>query len=745
MYRTPLTTQPKKAKVARGAKTTACTKVTEPAEETAPALTTPNPAELRSAADEARRGELAGDMTTSTPLMQQDTDLHSKTYTRSESALLRIKTTIRAATAAGNSEGVKAMSEPIDAERDGDELGGSFSDRSRCSVGTEGGGLLSDLPQRANLALQSAKTALESSGNLRRDIKESLVGSLHTLYEMVLRLADSRSRHMLERQREMVAYEKRLAKLESNNAKHLRAVQDRAQREVSEHRGLLESIARDMTAQRSLVVADLRECLEKMKDDSETTRVAPAKPRERTSNLGEELEPIRKTLKAVQTAVSAGPRAGDALEREELLTEIRKLRSDLKSTTTGTRELRTHLTEFSAVRDHIMGLEEGRLGEIKTINGRLGTIDAELRNLSAGVDISPIVTKINRTEEALRNDNDVLRRTTAEGLEQIRDEITVASALRPAGPSIHEELTRGAHTGVTRHTDDQTGEWTLVGRGRGRRGRVRESIALPGLDIEEASTRREDTAEVTPSHAVVIESVDPRHTSDDVSKKIRAELDVVKLGIGVNSLRKVRGQKVLVGCDSVSDQKKLQESLMELGIGLTAETRPLKNPLLRMIGVTNDLTNERIVEAIHAQNKGLLGDLATEHQEIRVVRRVRGRIREVSNIIIQVGPKLWTRLRDRKIRVGFQAIPVYDQTPVIQCYRCLEFGHVARHCKGQVACGHCAEAHETRSCMKRESDPLCKNCTSKHRPSGHPAYSSQCPEWQKWDKLTRRSTDYGQC
>lgn len=82
-----------------------------------------------------------------------------------------------------------------------------------------------------NRVLQSAKASLEASGNLRRDIEDTLVGSLQNLYEMDLRLADSRNRHMLERQREQEAHEKNLASLENQHAKHLRYVEDRAREE----------------------------------------------------------------------------------------------------------------------------------------------------------------------------------------------------------------------------------------------------------------------------------------------------------------------------------------------------------------------------------------------------------------------------------------------------------------------------------------------------------------------------------
>ncbi|CAG5027188.1 unnamed protein product [Parnassius apollo] len=58
--------------------------------------------------------------------------------------------------------------------------------------------LLNDLPRHANEVLQRTKAELEKSGNLKREIRESVVSGIYTLYEMVLKLYDSRILHILE-------------------------------------------------------------------------------------------------------------------------------------------------------------------------------------------------------------------------------------------------------------------------------------------------------------------------------------------------------------------------------------------------------------------------------------------------------------------------------------------------------------------------------------------------------------------
>jgi hypothetical protein len=54
--------------------------------------------------------------------------------------------------------------------------------------------------------------------------------------------------------------------------------------------------------------------------------------------------------------------------------------------------------------------------------------------------------------------------------------------------------------------------------------------------------------------------------------------------------------------------------------------------------------------------------------------------------------------------------------PPPQCYRCQKFGHIARNCKGRVACRKCAGSHEFKNCTRKNtrSRPKCINCDEQH-------------------------------
>lgn len=77
-----------------------------------------------------------------------------------------------------------------------------------------------------------------------------------------------------------------------------------------------------------------------------------------------------------------------------------------------------------------------------------------------------------------------------------------------------------------------------------------------------------------------------------------------------------------------------------------------------------------------------------------------------------------------KVYLFYTAIVVQPfQFAVIQCRKCLKFGHIAEQCKGSLTCAVCADKHETQSCIQEVF--LCTNCGR----DDHPATDRKCPQY----------------
>lgn len=67
---------------------------------------------------------------------------------------------------------------------------------------------------------------------------------------------------------------------------------------------------------------------------------------------------------------------------------------------------------------------------------------------------------------------------------------------------------------------------------------------------------------------------------------------------------------------------------------------------------------------------------------------------------------------------------------VLQCSKCLRFGHTDRNCKGKVRCSICAENHADSDCIKNVSEAKCVHCKGQH--SSRVNFKNPvCPELEK--------------
>ena len=95
-----------------------------------------------------------------------------------------------------------------------------------------------------------------------------------------------------------------------------------------------------------------------------------------------------------------------------------------------------------------------------------------------------------------------------------------------------------------------------------------------------------------------------------------------------------------------------------------------------------------------------------------------------------------------------KSVERFDQAASLtRCYRCQEYGHIARTCKNEIRCAECNQAHDTRTHkdVAPAAIPGCAACGKK----GHTAYNADCPFKMKMKKCTakrlaRKRPFYGQ-
>ncbi|CAK9820202.1 hypothetical protein ANTQUA_LOCUS10541 [Anthophora quadrimaculata] len=166
--------------------------------------------------------------------------------------------------------------------------------------------------------------------------------------------------------------------------------------------------------------------------------------------------------------------------------------------------------------------------------------------------------------------------------------------------------------------------------------------------------------------------------------------------------------------------KKLEEALQGTGVKIT---RPCKRAELRVTGLDDSVTPAEVADAIAAAG-------ACRPEEVRT-----GQIRSSSSGL----GTLWvscpllaanTVAKAGRIRVGWASarVEVLAARP-LQCYRCLQVGHVRQRCTGDVdrsgRCYNCGASGHTAGKCPAET-PNCPLCADLGRPAGHRLGSKAC-------------------
>ncbi|XP_039764351.1 uncharacterized protein LOC120636856 [Pararge aegeria] len=301
----------------------------------------------------------------------------------------------------------------------------------------------------------------------------------------------------------------------------------------------------------------------------------------------------------------------------------------------------------------------------------------------------------------------------------------------------------------------------LVVAARTDMGAVRETVEKLNDDINKntlggisyaamaATTKSAKTSFSQPErvHSLIVSSVDAHDTSDDVIVKIRTAVSAKISGLRVDRLRKVRDQKVVLGCQTQEELAKVADKLRSGNPTLLIEEKANKDPLIIIKNVLSYNTDEDITGALKNQNAHLLAGIPEGNYRAVVRYRRKARNPLECHAVLQVSPSVWQNLTQAgKVHVDLQRVQVEDQSPLIQCTRCLSYGHGRKLCtEAADQCSHCTGPHLRRDCphwMAGEK-ATCRNCqAAKLDKLDHDTFDKECPIRKKWDRLARLSVAY---
>ncbi|CAF4939183.1 unnamed protein product [Pieris macdunnoughi] len=273
-----------------------------------------------------------------------------------------------------------------------------------------------------------------------------------------------------------------------------------------------------------------------------------------------------------------------------------------------------------------------------------------------------------------------------------------------------------------------------------------EAAAIKRSNIETNKDESSKTLNLQRSmHSIIVKSSGPE-TSGEILERIRSKIDTKNTGLNVDRIRKVKDQRVVIGCTSTTRISEIRDRLKD-DQKLTVEEARTKDPLVALRGVISTHTDEEVVSALLNQNKQLFRNMPTEEIKVEVKYRRKTRNPLTDHIILQVSPRIWKELTAAgKVHIDFQRIAVFDQSPLIQCSKCLGYGHGRKHCKEtETTCYHCGGTHLKIDCpnYKDGASPTCVNCKKANvTQTSHNPNDPDCPIRKKMDSIARSRVAY---
>lgn len=560
----------------------------------------------------------------------------------------------------------------------------------------------------ANEMLLRGKEALENCRNIRSDLKAEALECLERLYEVVLSLSDSRSRNICNLEREKARHARELVFVERAHGKQITELQATHAAELQQARSDISNTLNTARAIKAWLdfemdgpfkaINQTRDGVLQLTESGRSSKAQATQSCQQDPALSKEIA----TLSARVLAISGQL---DSLRRQLETTEKRvetgreRSMSPPKPVTSDPR-LGDICEGLAAVRSIVDNLDKRPLCEPLQVSP---VTECRLREI-----VSPIETGVGRIQAEVSAISEAVERTRAEP------------------PHLNIELALAD---------------------------VKESVADLKKEVQGGLLSR-SYAQVTkmpgpakPAHTLIVSPTDPHLTSDQVVKRLEVALDTKSTGIRVDRCRKAANRKVVLSCSSREDILKISSSLEKGGHDLEFREAESKRPLACIRNVLAYHSDQDVKESLLKQNNHLLQGTDSDPECLRIIYRRKARNPLECHVIVELLPCVWKRfLEAGKVYIGLQRCPIVDQSPLVQCAGCLEYGHTKKVCKETaISCSHCGGAHKYADCPAKPSPAVCINCTRAGLPEAdraHNAFNGECPIRQKWDSIARSRVAY---
>lgn len=224
-------------------------------------------------------------------------------------------------------------------------------------------------------------------------------------------------------------------------------------------------------------------------------------------------------------------------------------------------------------------------------------------------------------------------------------------------------------------------------------------------------------------------------TKNDINRKVNP----ADLKIGIQNIRSTKNGSIIIKCPSQQDNELLETTMKDkLKDSYDIELSKMRKPKIKIPNFTEEMTTENIEKKILEQNQLAEGVKVTYVQKKRSGSKT---------IFCDCSPSAFNKLINmKKIYIGWERYPVYENLDVPRCFQCQGFYHKKSDCKNKVVCGKCSEEHDTSECPKQVK--RCMNCLTANEKyktnhnTQHESTDLECPTLNYHIQVLKNKTDY---
>ena len=251
--------------------------------------------------------------------------------------------------------------------------------------------------------------------------------------------------------------------------------------------------------------------------------------------------------------------------------------------------------------------------------------------------------------------------------------------------------------------------------------------------------------------SVIILKPKNKQDGDKTREDLKNNITLSELGIGVTKVKKLAEGKIVVGCPTEEEVKKLKNKI-ENKIGNEYEVMDpkLKKPKIKIVGIEREeiqCEDRMVLDKIIKQNE--LNNVRID-RHFKMLHKSDNKSKQQQSIIVEIDPETHAEfIRAEKIKLGWRICPVFDFISIIRCYKYWRYGHMMKNYKSELKCKNCGEEHRENEC--KETSSKCVNCLNaiKNRSYidvdvNHQAIDRKCPIYVQLFSKMRNKVQYAQ-